>query len=173
MTLPPGYIWSVTSSRWPRKSKKGEEAEELPEEDQGSQVEEPDGEPVKESSLSDLDDTETEIKPMEVDTEEAKPTPPPAAPPPEESPRAETPKDDVLDLQAASILRAMDPEPTPMPSTSREPSHDGSVDSVPVTTTPKGKGKGKGKRGKKVLPEPIERSMCSCIHHNVARKASR
>ncbi|GAA5959977.1 hypothetical protein JCM8115_004483 [Rhodotorula mucilaginosa] len=158
VTLPPGYIWGVTSSRWPRKSKKGEEAEELPEEDEGSQVEVPDGEPVKESNLSDLDNTETEIKPMEVETEEAKPTPPPAAPPPEESPRAETPKDDVLDLQAASILRAMDPEPTPMPSTSREPSHDGSVDSVPVTATPKGKGKGKGKRGKKVLPEPIERT---------------
>lgn len=158
VTLPPGYIWGVTSSRWPRKSKKGEEAEELPEEDQGSQIEEPDGEPVKESSLSELDDTETEIKPMEVETEEAKPTPLPAAPPEEESPRAETPKDDGLDLQAASILRAMDPEPTPMPSTSREPSHDGSVDSIPVTTTPKGKGKGKGKRGKKVLPEPIERT---------------
>ncbi|GAA5871887.1 hypothetical protein JCM3774_000719 [Rhodotorula dairenensis] len=170
VTLPPGYIWGVTSSRWPRKPKKGEEPEEDGDDDQdhGSDRPPADSEPAQASSLNNEDDPYADAKPIEVDVEEAKPmppTPPPlAAPPPpppqEDSPRVSTPRQDALDLQAASILGGMDlePEPTPVPSMSREASRDGSVDSVAMVSTPRGKGKGKGKRGKKVLPEPIERA---------------
>ncbi|GAA5981247.1 hypothetical protein JCM10908_004037 [Rhodotorula pacifica] len=163
VTLPPGYIWGVTSSRWPRKPKKGEEeGDHEDDEDQGSEADplEAEAEPVKEPELSEEESATTAgTNAVDVEMEELKPLPPSPPPPPPppgvEPPRAETPQRDPLDLQAASILGAMDPEPTPEASASREASHDGSVDSIAVT--PKGKGKGKGKRSKKVLPEPIER----------------
>lgn len=154
VTLPPGYIWGVTSSRWPRKPKKGEEEEDHEADELESEVDE-----LESDSLA---EQPQETATSELVQEEA-PLPEPEdavlEPAPKEEERDETPAGESAETQAAVILQALEVEMPQSEVMSREPSHEGSVDSSAIATTPKSKGKGKGKRGKKALPEPVERGM--------------
>lgn len=178
VTLPPGYIWGVTSSRWPRKTKKEEEEEREEGDAQEEEVDElesdDDVEMKKENETPAAPDAipetietngesaveEAPSAPEVPEVEVAQPTPSTG-----DEALSEAPIQDVADSQAAAILNGMDPlaahaDVAQSEIMSREASRDGSVDSTPVATTPKGKGKAKGKRTKKPLPEPVERGEC-------------
>ncbi|BGP28510.1 hypothetical protein JCM10296v2_000245 [Rhodotorula toruloides] len=142
VTLPPGYIWGVTSNRWPKKREKDEEAGGMlttptPAESRASSVSAEVNGMVEQDGA---DEEEEEEKPLATAEEKGK----------------ERASEDVE--EDVAMMKEETAEPVVSVAMSRETSLDeGSV--TPVRTPKgKGKGKGKGKRGKKELPEPVERA---------------
>ncbi|GAA6051897.1 hypothetical protein JCM3770_006563 [Rhodotorula araucariae] len=158
VTLPPGYIEGVTSSRWPRlggRKRSGDgrdDAEEGEDKDDGARVEDVTGTttPVESRASSIAErggapDGEDEKKPMAEGADRKGKS------------RAFDGDEDDGSVNGGDTARGASM------TMSRETSLDGrSVTPVPVPTPTKGRGKGKGvvRRGKKgqAAPEPLERA---------------
>ncbi|BGP21356.1 hypothetical protein Rt10032_c01g0070 [Rhodotorula toruloides] len=139
VTLPPGYIWGVTSNRWPKKREK---------DDEGASLLSPTPAESRAGSVSSSVNGMMEHDGMEEQEEEEKPIGM------EEGGKERVSADVAEDVP----MKEETVEPVVSVAMSRETSLDeGSVTPARMPKG-KGKGKGKGKRGKKELPEPIERA---------------